>query len=184
MARDELTDRIRDYTEDKHRRLSSTSSSAQGGAASQQAAPSSGATSSPPPPPPHPPHPPQAAGVRQPAAAARAPPRDLEHFVGVHSFPNDLVDILTRNGSFAFLEDLYTQNKLFELRNFRLPRTTPKGDALDDFAACMQLVLSLAEKFPRQSLALTRFPHLGCSSAILVCAPTSGEQQRPQAPHH
>ena len=67
--------------------------------------------------------------------------------------PGDLVDSLTRSGSFAFLSDLFDTERLFELRDFRIARVMPKGDAVEQFAASMHLVLDLADKYPRDSLA-------------------------------
>ena len=61
--------------------------------------------------------------------------------------------MLTRSGSFAFLSDLFDTERLFELRDFRIPRVMPKGEAIEQFAASMHLVLDLADKYPRDSLA-------------------------------
>ena len=36
------------------------------------------------------------------------------------SIPGDLVDLLTRNGTFAFLEDLHESGVLWDLRDFRI----------------------------------------------------------------
>ncbi len=47
----------------------------------------------------------------------------------------DLVDSLTRSGSFAFLSDLFDAEHLFELRDFRIARVMPKGEAVEQFAA-------------------------------------------------
>jgi hypothetical protein len=47
----------------------------------------------------------------------------------------DLVDSLTRLGSFAFLSDLFDTEHLFELRDFRIARVMPKGEAVEQFAA-------------------------------------------------
>jgi len=38
----------------------------------------------------------------------------------VPSIPGDLVDLLTRNGTFAFLEDLHESGVLWDLRDFRI----------------------------------------------------------------
>jgi hypothetical protein len=51
------------------------------------------------------------------AASARAAP-DPGIFDGVHSIPGDLVDLLTRNGTFAFLQDLQETGHLWDLRNW------------------------------------------------------------------
>ena len=67
--------------------------------------------------------------------------------------PGDLVDSLTRSGSFAFLGDLIATEHLLELRDFRIARVMPKGEAIEQFATSMHLVLDLADKYPRDSLA-------------------------------
>jgi hypothetical protein len=59
--------------------------------------------------PPLPPHNPPAAA---PASAAGI-------FAGIPSRSADLVDSLTRSGSFAFLSELFDTERLFELRDFR-----------------------------------------------------------------
>ena len=60
------------------------------------------------------------------AASGRAAPT-AGIFDGVHSIPGDLVDLLTRNGTFAFLEDLHTTG-LWDLRNFRIQAAgRPRG---------------------------------------------------------
>ena len=43
-----------------------------------------------------------------------------------------------------------TQDRLFELRDFRIPRVMPF--AIEQFAASMHLVLDPADKYPRDSL--------------------------------
>ena len=43
----------------------------------------------------------------------------------------DLVDSHIRSGSFAFLSDLFDKERLFELRDFRLARVMPKGEAVE-----------------------------------------------------
>ena len=43
--------------------------------------------------------------------------------------------------------------RLFELRDFRIARVMPKGEAMEQFAASLHLVLDLADKYPRDSLA-------------------------------
>ena len=40
-----------------------------------------------------------------------------------------LSTMLTRSGSFDFLGDLFDTERLFELRDFRIPRVMPKGEA-------------------------------------------------------
>ena len=51
-------------------------------------------------------------------------------FAGIHSRPGDLVDLLTRSGSFAFLSDLFDTERLFELPDFGA-RARPAQDGLD-----------------------------------------------------
>ena len=52
-------------------------------------------------------------------------------FAVIHSRPDDLVDLLTRSGSFSFLNDLFDTECLFEFRDFRIPRVMPKGEAIE-----------------------------------------------------
>ena len=91
------------------------------------------------------------AGHHMPAPAARPPPR-AGIFAGLHSYPGDLVDNLTLNGGFAFLENLQDTNNLWTLRDVRMPRIAPKGEAQRAFTACSLLVLKLADRYPAQSL--------------------------------
>jgi hypothetical protein len=72
----------------------------------------------------------------------------------VHSIPGDLVDLLTRNGTFAFLEDLHETGHLWDLRIFRIPRLVPRGTASKDFGDSLKAILALAERYPAQSLSL------------------------------
>jgi hypothetical protein len=44
-------------------------------------------------------------------ASARAAP-DAGIFDGVHSIPGDLMDLLTRNGTFAFLQELHARQDI------------------------------------------------------------------------
>ena len=92
------------------------------------------------------PLPPHDAPAAPPASAAGI-------FEGIPARPGDLVDNLTRSGSFSFLSELFDTERLFELRDFRIARVTPQGEAIEQFAASMQLVLDLADKYPRDSLA-------------------------------
>jgi hypothetical protein len=107
--------------------------------------------------------------VRQPLPASRLPPPShsllsfpvmllRQHLLLLQEYLRestlgDLVDSLTRSGSFAFLSDLFDTERLFELRDFRIARVMPKGEAVEQFAASMHLVLDLADKYPRNSLA-------------------------------
>ncbi len=100
-------------------------------------------------------------------APAASPPPTTGVFVGIHSRPGDVVDSLTQSGSFAFLSDLFntqrqvllhslatssTRSVFFELRDFRIARVMPKGEAVEQFET-MHVVLDLADKDPRDSLA-------------------------------
>jgi hypothetical protein len=111
-------------------------------ASNVSAAPSSLPSSSSLPRPPLPPH----------DAPATAPAHTVGIFTVIPSRPGDLVDSLTRSGSFAFLSELFDTERLFELRDFLIARVTPKGEAIEQFAASMHLVLDLADKYPRDSL--------------------------------
>ena len=86
-------------------------------------------------------------------APAAAPASTTGIFPDIPSRPGDLVDNLTRSGTFDFLSELFDTERLFELRDFRIARVTPKGEAIEQFAASMHLVLDLADKYPRDSLA-------------------------------
>jgi hypothetical protein len=85
-------------------------------------------------------------------APEAAPACTAALFAGIPS--RDLVDSLTRSGSCAFLSELFDTQRLFELRDFRIARIMPKGEAVEQFAASMHLVLDLADEYPRDSLAL------------------------------
>jgi hypothetical protein len=63
----------------------------------------------------------------------------------------DLVDSLTRSGSFAFL-DLFDTERLFEILDFRIARVMPKGETVGQFTGSVHLVLDLVDKYPRDSL--------------------------------
>ena len=58
-----------------------------------------------------------------------------------------------RSGSFACLGDLFAAESLFELRDYRISRVMPKGEAVQQFAASMHLALDLADKYPSDSSA-------------------------------
>ncbi len=70
------------------------------------------------------------------------------------SIPGDLADLLTRNGTFAFLEDLHETGRLWDLRNFTIPRLVPRGAASKDFGDGLKAILALAERYPAKSLPL------------------------------
>jgi hypothetical protein len=86
-------------------------------------------------------------------APAAAPADTAGIFAGIPSRPGDLVDSLTRSGSFAFLSELSDTERLYELRDFRIARVIPKGEAVEQFAASVHLVLDLPDKYTRDSLA-------------------------------
>ncbi len=70
------------------------------------------------------------------------------------------------------LKNLFLES-LFELRDFRIARVTPKGEATEQFAASMHLVLDLADKYPRDSVAAHIALHsfsLHCSAHVLTVA--------------
>ena len=52
--------------------------------------------------------------------------------LSMHSIHGDLVDLLTKNGGFAFLEEPFETSHLWDLRNFRIPRLIPRGTASKD----------------------------------------------------
>jgi hypothetical protein len=62
----------------------------------------------------------------------------------VPSIPGDLVDLLTRNGTFAFLEDLHKTDSLWDLRNFHIPCQVPRGVVSKDFGDGLKVILALA----------------------------------------
>ena len=78
----------------------------------------------------------------------------------------------TRPRSFAFLSELFDTERLFELRDFRIARVTPKGEAIEQFAACMHLVLDLADKYPRDSLAAHILDCVAQFLPALICPST------------
>ena len=52
--------------------------------------------------------------------------------------------MLKRSGSFAFLSDLFDTERLFEICDSRMIGVKPIGEAIEQFAASMHLVLDLA----------------------------------------
>ncbi len=93
---------------------------------------------------------------RSPFPPRDAPPDTPAHtggiFTVIPSHPGDLVDNLTRSGSFTFLDELFDTECLIEFRDFRISRVMPKGETVQEIAASMNLVLDLADKYPRDSL--------------------------------
>jgi hypothetical protein len=101
-----LVQNVRNYEQGLHQPSTSTPPSTSNGARAHSTVVSNGAaapspSSALPPPQAHAPQAPAAA-----AASARAAP-GTGIFDGVPSIPGDLVDLLTRNGTFAFLQDLH-----------------------------------------------------------------------------
>jgi hypothetical protein len=94
-------------------------------------------------------------------APADAPVHTSGIFTDIPSRPGDLVDTLTRSGSFDFLSELFDTESLFELRDFRISRVMSKGETVQHLTASMHLVLDLADKYPRDSL----------TAHILDCVP-------------
>ena len=87
-----------------------------------------------------------------PIVPPHVPAQQAGIFAGIHSVPGDIVDLMTRQGTFTFLERLNESGRLWSLRDFRISRLVPKGKARHDFAESMRLVLTLAQKYPDQSL--------------------------------
>jgi hypothetical protein len=144
---------VRNHEQGLHKPSTSIPPPTSNGARAQSTVVSQGAaapspSSALPPPQVHAPQAPAAA-----AASARAAP-GASIFDGVPSIPGDLVDLLTRNGTFAFLEDLHETGRLWDLRNFRIPRLVPRGAASRDFGDSLKAILTLAERYPAQSLPL------------------------------
>ena len=143
----------RNHEQGLHKATSDPSPASNGARAPPGAVVSNG--SAPPPPPSS--SPPLSQGQALPApaaeAAARAPP-GAGIFDGVPSIPGDLVDLLTRNGTFAFLENLHESGGLWALRDYRIPRLVPRGAASEEFAASLKTILQLADRYPAHSLPL------------------------------
>ena len=54
----------------------------------------------------------------------------------------------------AFLEGLHQSGQLWALRDFRIPRLVPRGTASQDFGESLKVILTLADRYPAQSLPL------------------------------
>ena len=98
-----------------------------------------------------------------------APAPTVGVFAGIHSRSGDLVDRLTRSGSFEFLSDLFDTESLFEIRDFGIIRVMSKGEAIEQFAASMHLVLDLANKYPRDSLVAHILDCVAQFLPVLLC---------------
>jgi hypothetical protein len=71
-----------------------------------------------------------AAGVQGSSCRSSCTSRCLQCVVLWGGIAGDLVDLLTATGTFAFLEDLHETGRLWDLRNFLIPRLVPRGTAL------------------------------------------------------
>ena len=71
------------------------------------------------------------------------PPPTPGIFPGIHSRSGDLVDRLSRSGSFSVLHNLFDTECLFELRDFRITSAMPKDEDIEQFTTSMWLVLDL-----------------------------------------
>ena len=81
------------------------------------------------------------------------PPIPRPHLCHVlPSSPGDIIDNLTRNGSFAFLEQLHARGDLFQLLDYRINLISVTGTVQDNFADCHKLILQLTVRFPKRSL--------------------------------
>jgi len=118
---------------------SNTTAARPSGSGPSSSRPSGGAAMRQPPPPPGPPPP--------------APTSPLNIFTGLPSSAGDIVDILTRNGSFAFFEQLHDNDEFFKLLDYRINRISCTGHVLERYADCHKLILTLTVRFPKQSLA-------------------------------
>ena len=94
---------------------------------------------------------PGAAAARQPPPPPAPPP--LTHFTGLPSSPCDIVDILTRNESLAFIESMHNTDTLFDLLDYRINRISCTGKVLERYADCHRLILTLTVRFPKRSTA-------------------------------
>ncbi len=113
---------------------------------------------------------------RDPPAAAPACTAGI--LADIPSRPGDLVDSLTRSDSFVFLSELFDNKRLFELRDFRIARVMPKGEAVDQFATSMHLVLDLADKYPRDSLTAHILDYVDQFLPALICPCTRRDRVR------
>jgi len=95
-------------------------------------------------------------------------PQALASLMECPTIPGDLVDLLTRNGTFAFLEDLHETGRLWELRNFRIP-LVPHGAASRDFGDSLKAILALAERYPHNPSPYISSGHLPNSSQPFLC---------------
>jgi hypothetical protein len=114
---------------------------------------------------PRPPLPPRDAPTGAPAHIAGI-------FADIPTRPGDLVDSLTRSGSFSFLSELFDTERLFELRDFRIDRVMTKGEEVEQFVTSMHLVLDLADKYPRDSLAAHILDCVAQFLPVLLCPST------------
>ena len=64
-----------------------------------------------------------------PIVPPHVPAQQAGIFAGIHSVPGDIVDLMTRQGTFTFLERLNESGRLWSLRDFRISRLVPKRAA-------------------------------------------------------
>jgi hypothetical protein len=86
------------------------------------------------------------------------------------------VDLLKRNGTFAFLQDLHETGHLWDLRNFRTPRLVPRGTASKDFGDNLKGILALAERYPENpfpSISSAPLHNSSVQSLLMPCSRTS-----------
>jgi hypothetical protein len=77
----------------------------------------------------------------------------LQAFLRASPLDQGISSIVLQCQALSFSSELFDNKRLFELRDFRTTRVMPKGEAVEQFAASMHLVLDLADKYPRNSLA-------------------------------
>ena len=65
-----------------------------------------------------------------------------------------------------------TLERLFELRDFRIDRVMTKGEEVEQFVTSMHLVLDLADKYPRDSLAAHILDCVAQFLPVLLCPST------------
>jgi hypothetical protein len=80
------------------------------------------------------------------------PERAHEHgnflFAGFTPVPNTYADTVKQAGGFLFLDQLYRENCLFQLRDNRLPTSVPPRNTHCLFVNTTKLVLSMCPLFP------------------------------------
>jgi hypothetical protein len=82
----------------------------------------------------------------------RAHAHGNELFAGFTPVPNTYADTVKQAGGFLFLNQLYQENRLFQLRDNRLPTSVPSSNTHCLFVNTTKLVLSLCPLFPQGSI--------------------------------